>query len=108
MIRSGELTEIITLQENQGAVAGLQGPIESWVTIRTPWAQVVTLTGREFVQAAAVQGEHTHRIKIRFVKGISVTTKYRVLWNSAILGVESITNTDQKNEELVLMCKQLN
>lgn len=60
--------------------------------------------GREFVQAAQVQAEMTHLLRIRYLAG--VTSAMRVMFGTRKLYILAVTNVDERNRETLLSCKE--
>ena len=56
-------------------------------------------------QAQQMQADVTHRVRFRYVAG--VTAKMRVLYGARIFNVLSVINPEERNREIVLMCKEL-
>ncbi len=75
---AGQLRHRVTLQQKQ-RVLNAKGVAEStWETVAKIWANVETLSEDETVQARAMYGSATHRILIRYRKG--VTNQWRIQW----------------------------
>jgi SPP1 family predicted phage head-tail adaptor len=62
--------------------------IKDWFTVAEPWAEVIPMSAREFVAAAAEQSEVRGRIVIRYRDGVDATMRvvHRGKWY-AIHGV---------------------
>jgi len=104
-LRAGRLKKKITIQqptETKDSAGALQ---TSWSTFAIVWAEVTPQTGREFRTAQQVNAEITIVFRIRYLK--SVTPKMRISWDSRIFDIESIVNIMEKNEQLLLNCKEV-
>ena len=66
-INASRLVHRITIQERTGVVTNANGfDEEQWVDLRTVWASMSNLDGREFWTAKAVQSETTVEFGIRY------------------------------------------
>lgn len=75
-VGSGDLRHRVELQrqvDTQDAATG--AVIVGWSTIATPWAQIVPMSAREFIQSAANQSEVKGRIVIRYRGGVDATMR---------------------------------
>lgn len=100
----GEMRQRIALQTKTFTKSeGI--PLESWTTAATVWAAVADISGKEYVQAAAVQSEVTTRIKIRYRTGI--TPSMRVLYGSRTFNILSVIDKDERHRVMELMCKEV-
>jgi SPP1 family predicted phage head-tail adaptor len=79
---------------------------QKWQDVKTVWAMVKTLKGREFYQAAAVQAENTTRFVIRYTVGIDNTM--RIKYNNRIFKIISPPiNDDERNITLTIIAKEV-
>lgn len=88
-LASGSLRHKVQLQQPVVAQDQNTGEMETtWQTIATPWAEIVPMSAREFVAAAAEQSEVRGRIVIRYRDGVDATMRvvHRGKWY-AIHGV---------------------
>lgn len=80
--------------------------VQTWQDVKTVWAMIKTVQGREFIQAAAVQGESTTRFVIRYTKGI--TSDMRILYNGRTFEISAPPiNDDEANKTLTIMAKEV-
>lgn len=63
------------------------------------------LRGREYFDNAQVQGEATHRIRIRYRGGI--TPAWRALWGSRAFEFVEVLNPSERNRSLEIMAKEV-
>lgn len=66
----GELDKRITLQRKITTTNENGFEVETWEDIKTVWAKVSNLHGREYFEAAAVQAENTVKFTISYLEGI--------------------------------------
>jgi SPP1 family predicted phage head-tail adaptor len=67
-------------------------------------AEIVPLSGREFIAAAAVQSEVTARITIRIMPGIDSTM--RIAHDDRIYNIVAVLRDPSLSRWLTLMCKE--
>lgn len=66
--------------------------------------EILPQGGREFYQAAQVQAEMTHLLKLRYLPG--VTSKMRALFGTRELNILDVQNVDERGREMLLTCKE--
>lgn len=102
-VGSGSLRHKVQLQaltDGQNPVTG--EPIRVWTTIANLWAEIVPMSAREFVAAAAEQSEVRGRIVIRYREDIDASM--RVVYRGkyyAIFGV--MPDAESGKEHMTLM-----
>ena len=78
------------------------GVVTAWATLHSKVpAEIVPLSGREFVAAQAAQAGITARLTIRYMAGI--TPKMRVVHGSDIYNVEAVLPDPTLRRHLTLM-----
>lgn len=102
-VASGNLRHKVQLQQNVSTQDPNTGaPISSWQTIAEPWAQIVPMSGREFLSASAEQSEVRGRIVIRY-RG-EVTSKMRILHRGKYYNILAVLpDAESGKEHLTLM-----
>ena len=108
-INPGELRHRIIIQKLKSPLNDY-GEIEvnnqeTWIDIAVVRAGIYPISGKEFFAAETVNSEITHKVKIRYIKGLSPSM--RIKFNNRIFSIESIINFQEKNIELQLLCKEL-
>lgn len=86
---------------NTGAVA------EAWVSIlggTLEPAEVIAMSGREFLAAAAVQAAVTTKITIRY--RADVQPAMRVVHGAALYDIQAVLPDPTMRKHLMLMCEQ--
>lgn len=96
----GELRHKIKFQ-----IQDLEQESEVWNDVFSCWANVNPISGREYYQAETVNSDLTHRIRLRYRKGI--TPDMRILYRDRIFYIVSVINEYEKNYALQLMCREL-
>lgn len=95
-VRAGRLNRRIALQTPvETRDPETKEPEKSWLGGDLRWASIVPLSGRELFQAQQVRPQISHKVNIRYRKG--VTSKMRVLLDSSALEIE--TTLDMPDDE---------
>jgi SPP1 family predicted phage head-tail adaptor len=69
------------------------------------WAEITPLLGGELEKAKALSADVTHRVKLLYYAA-SVNPRTRIEHRGRTLEVVAALNTDERNRELVCMCKE--
>jgi SPP1 family predicted phage head-tail adaptor len=104
MVQAGKLRHRIKIQEATETYNGVGEPVTTWTDYKIVWAEIRPMQGREYWASQQVNPEVTHRVTIRYLDG--VTTEMRINFSDRIFAIDSILNTDEKNVELVVLCKE--
>lgn len=96
----GKLNHRITFQ-----IQNLDSEEEEWNDIVTKWASINPISGREYYQAETINSDLTHKVRLRYRKGI--TPDMRILYKDRIFNIVSVINEYEKNAILQLMCREL-
>lgn len=105
MISAGELTKKITIQVNT-PVKQLDGSKkETWTTLKTVWAKIITEGGKEFFTAQKLNAEVNAVFQIRYFSGLTV--KHRILYGTRVFDVLYINNVGERNEEYLISAKEV-
>lgn len=103
-MNSGRLNRRVTLKKFAITRGTAGGFIETWTTLKTVWAAVEPLSGRELIQAQQLGSEADIRIRLRYVIGL--TTKCRVICGNHTYEIVSAQNIGLGNEEWELLCHE--
>ena len=94
-----QIQEYVTTQDSEtGSVS------EAWATVAEVWAEVMPMSGREFVAAQMPTPGVTTRITIRHVDGVDASM--RVLHGSMIYNIKAVLADPTLLRHLTLMCEQ--
>lgn len=96
----GKLNHRITFQ-----IQNLDSEEEEWNDIVTTCASINPISGREYYQAETINSDLTHKVRLRYRKGI--TPDMRILYKDRIFNIVSVINEYEKNAILQLMCREL-
>jgi len=103
-MRAGKLRETITIQQPNETQNAYGEIVQAWTTFATSRASVEPLQGREYFASKSVNADITIRFRMRYISG--VTAKMRVLYGSMTFDIQSVINVNERDRELVLMCKE--
>ncbi len=95
----------ITLQNKSITVNKNGFKVEDWEDIKTVWASVSNLRGREYYAAAAVQAENTVKFIIRYTKDID--TGMQIVFNEKAYNILSIDNDQYKNRFIEIRAQEV-
>lgn len=98
----------IDIQSNTAAVDSFGQPVESWANVTgltSLWASGISTGGREYYAAQKLNAEVTMVFKIRYQTGI--TPLMRVKYGSRYFQILSVNNVNEKNEFVLISCKEV-
>lgn len=102
-VASGNLRHKVQLQAKQITQDPVTGEmVTTWVTIAQPWAEIVPMSGREFVAAGAEQSEVRGRIVIRYREDVDASM--RVVYRGRYYNILAVLpDAESGREHLTLM-----
>jgi len=101
---AGRLNKQITIQQVTETKNSFGEVSEAWSTYNTVWAEIKPISGKEYFNAESVQSEVTHKIKTRYLSGI--TTKMRISYDSRVFDIETVINIDERSRYIEMMCTE--
>lgn len=104
-MNAGKLNKRITIQQYESTQNEFGEQVKTWSNIKTAWASIQPLQGREWFNAKQMQSEIEVRMRLRYTTAI--TPKMRIVYNSLNYNIESIINVGEANRELELMCSKV-
>jgi len=102
--RVGGMRDQFAIQAQTEARGTDGGVTRTWATASTVWGGFVTTAGREFQFAQGTIADLTHMIRIRFYSGL--TTTHRLTHDGRTFGILSIDNRNNRDNEMLLSCKE--
>jgi SPP1 family predicted phage head-tail adaptor len=103
---SGSFRHRITFQEHITGTDDDGFAIDEWRDVKSSWAMIKTIQGREYYQAASVQAENTTRFVIRYTIGID--NRMRIKYGERIFDIAAPPiNDDEKNSTLTIIAKEV-
>lgn len=104
-IVSGRLRHKVDIQVQTRTPDGYGQFTVTWADLASDvWCEIKPVLGREYFAAMQQQAKITHKIRMRFRKGI--TSKHRVLYGNRVFNIESVIDPEEKHQELVLYCTE--
>ena len=102
-MKAGQLRHRITIQSY--TTTNTHGEItKTWSTFKTVWARIEPITGREWLESGIVEAEVTHRVTIRYLA--NVKPQMRIYYDSKYYDIMYIENTEMRDRQMILMCKE--
>lgn len=102
---AGTMRHEITIQAlaNSSTELTSRGQISSpsWGKLATVRASIEPLAGQEFLNARQLYPTVTHRIRTRYVAG--VTQKARAVYGSRTFNFQQVINVDERSRELEIL-----
>jgi len=104
-MRIGNLRNYITIQTPTETTDANLEIILTWATFANVWAEITPLVGREYYASKTVNAEISGKVRIRYLAG--VTSEMRIIDGTKTYQIEAVINIDNRNEELVLLVKEV-
>lgn len=104
-LNAGTLRHRITIQQAQDTQNSYGEPVPTWITFATVWASIEPLSGRELSTYRSIGGTETHKVTMRYLSGLDLDTM-QISYNNRTFSINSISNTEERNYELVLTCTE--
>ncbi len=101
-MRAGRLRHRVDLQQLSPTLNAMGEPSETWTTYATVSADVEPISGNERLAVQQAQADTTHRVTMRFRKGLAAT--HRILHRSRALNITSTRNVSERNRTLLIDC----
>lgn len=100
----GKLDQRITIQSRVHTQDSTGAPSTQWIDVAPPfWANVIDITGKEFMAGNTVQNTVQTKITIRYPgANIVIKSSMRVLHGTDIFNIEAVLGKDKTMR--VLMC----
>jgi len=102
---AGKLNKPIVIQSKTTTTDSYGGPVTSWTTFASTWAEVKPMRGRELIAAQAAHSEVTTRFYTRYVAGI--VPSMRIVYGGNVFNIFSVIDTNEAHRELQIMAKQM-
>lgn len=103
-MRAGRLRHRITIQNPTKQRNAVGETVLAWTDLATVPAAVEPVSGKEFFAAKQIIAEVTHKIRTRYLLGVSPQS--RILFNGREFEVNSVINPDERNRELEIMATE--
>lgn len=103
-MRAGPLRHRVTIERPQVTRDSAGGEVTTWLPVATVYASVEPLSGREWVTTNAAGADLSHRVRMRYT---DLEPTDRLDFNGRTLQVEAVLNTEERNVELIVMCREI-
>lgn len=104
-MRAGRLRHTVDIQLRTTVRDAVGGEAVTWLTINAVRASIEPLSGRERLLADQVQGDVSHRIRIRYYAD-GLTPKHRFKLGSRVFNISSVRNVGERNREMETLCNE--
>jgi SPP1 family predicted phage head-tail adaptor len=94
MIKAGVMRERITIEAPEESRNTLGEATLSWATYAIVWASVEGLSSREMLQAQQANAVASHKVRIRFLPGLSHT--HRLSWRGRTMEIASVVERENR------------
>ena len=104
-LAAGQLGTRVAIQiatetrDDQGGFA------EQWATLRTRWAKVEPLQGRELLAAQQIEARVTHRVTLRYFAGL--TPGHRFLVGTRVLAIVNVLDLEEYHVVHQCLCMEV-
>jgi SPP1 family predicted phage head-tail adaptor len=105
IIHACELNKPVTIQETTFVVDDKGNRVQRTGTVAKAWAKVDPLSGREYQRAQSFGASVSHKLTIRYIKGVKPTQT--IVLNGRRLRINGIVNPGERNVGLELFCEEL-
>lgn len=103
---AGSLCDRVTIQQKITTRDDYGSATTAWMDLATVWAQIVPLSGREFIAAQQAQSTVTARVTIRY--RADVDSHMRIVHGGDMFNVEAVLpDMNSGREYLTLMCSMV-
>lgn len=99
-MKSGALRHRLDIQVQQDQRDSFGSVVGEWQTQFRPYGEITQLSGREYFAAQQFNPEITHKIRLRYVPGL--TPKMRIRLATRIFEINHLLNVDERNKEIEL------
>jgi len=105
-MEAGKLRHYITLSTLSTTTRDeFGGFTEVFATAASVWGSIEPMSGRELESAQQVHGEATTKVTMRYTTHAAITS--RIDYGSHTYEIVDIQNPEERNIELVCICKEL-
>jgi SPP1 family predicted phage head-tail adaptor len=109
LVRSGTLRKRLTFQTKAVTQDALGQPQNVWTDLFTCWGEIVPLSGRELLAAAAVQSAVSHTVTVRYRSELAVpktVAAMRIRYGSRVFDIHASMNEDERNRLVTLQVEE--
>lgn len=104
-MRAGKLRHKIAIQQITVTQDANGDTTKTWATVKSPWANVIPVSGREYFDAKQHTSEISHIFELRYDP--SITPKMRAVYDSRYFDIEAVINEGERDRQTTLMCLEV-
>jgi SPP1 family predicted phage head-tail adaptor len=93
-----DIEDFITITDKDGFIT------EEFIPIATVWADITSVSGKEYLESSLTISEVTSKIYIRYFKGLNTTM--RIKYEDRVFNIQSILQ-DKKQGITAIMAKEV-
>jgi SPP1 family predicted phage head-tail adaptor len=105
-MQAGLLRHPITFQRATPGEDAAHAPTNTWVTYLNTFAAVSPTGTNESQADGGVVGVQSLVLRARYDPDEPIYVRDRALFNGRVLEIEQVTNIDERNRELVIVCRE--
>lgn len=102
-MEAGKLRHRVVFQEKSATQNALGEEVITWLPVTAAWAQVETLSGREYIEQARSDAELTHKVTIRHRAGLR--PEMRIDFGGRIFEIGAIVE-DNRKRLMTFLCSE--
>lgn len=96
----------ITIEQQAVSLNSYRENAGTWSTLRTVFAGVEPVSGKEYAAASATVGETLVRIVCRYIDVSDVTNRMRISFGGEYYDIAEIVNEGTKDRMVSFMCRK--
>lgn len=104
MLEVGPMRHRVTVQRQSETRDNFGQDVNEWADLKTYWARLTTLTGRELEAARQVRADVSIRIVMR--AGADVTAEDRLTHGGRIFSIASVIDPEERGRYLQIDCSE--
>ena len=108
-LRAGQLRKRVLVQSRSSSPDAIGGQSTTWADLKTIWAEVTALSGRELMLAQTIAAEVTHEINCRYDPVFAdprTVAAYRIVYNGRRFNIHGVQNEDERNRRITLQASE--
>ncbi len=107
MTATGQLRTPLRIEEYAETRTSDGGVADAWSVTRTVWARLQGLRGRELFSAQQINPQTSHKVTIRYCKGLTSNARLVDIASSRIFNIESVVDIEDRHQFMQLLCTEV-
>jgi SPP1 family predicted phage head-tail adaptor len=104
-VNPGELRSRVVVQSATRTTDAGGGFATTWADGASLWAKVEPLEGSELLRAQQLQARVTHRVTIRYRRGLTAASRLRL--GARVLDIQQVIDVDERHQFTELLCEEV-